>query len=213
MNVLGRPVLDVEVIHSSIMPHSVWVIPIPEQCRPQRPVKLYVANGKCYQDFSEAKRLRREGKRHGLAASPATRAPQSPTTRDEARPSDSGGLHAAQFVFQVLDLVADPGGYLELQLGSGGVHLLAELLDQSDQVHARLTAAHRRGPGGGTRPGGQPGDGCLAAALLTPAAADELRGVRVLADQLIQDVGDPLAQRRGVDPVLDVVGDLLVPAA
>src|ERR1039457_5477753 len=166
------------------MPHSVWVIPIPEQCRPQRPVKLYVANGKCYQDFSEAKRLRRECKRHGLAASPATRSPHPYTIPDEVRPSESGGLHAAQFVFQVLDLVADPGGYLELQLSRGGVHLIGELKDQGDQVHARLTAARGRGRGGGTRPGGQPRDGCLAAALLTPAAADELRGVRVLADQL-----------------------------
>jgi hypothetical protein len=50
-------------------PHSVWCIPFPEGGRPQRPVKLYVANGRCYQDFSEARRLRREGnRRHGLAA-------------------------------------------------------------------------------------------------------------------------------------------------
>ena len=50
-------------------PHSVWVVPFPEGGRPQRPVKLYVANGRCYQDFSEARRLRREGnRRHGLAA-------------------------------------------------------------------------------------------------------------------------------------------------
>src|ERR1035441_7452542 len=80
-------------------------------------------------------------------------APQLPTTRDEARPSDSGGLHAAQFVLQVLDLVADPGGDLKLQLGRGGVHLIGELLDQGDQVHARLTAARGRSGGGGTRPG------------------------------------------------------------
>ena len=42
---------------------------------------------------------------------------------------------------EVLDLVAEPGGHLELQLGRGGVHLLGELPDQRDQVAAGGPAA------------------------------------------------------------------------
>src|SRR5437763_576019 len=49
------------------------------------------------------------------------------------------------------------------------------------------------------------------AAVTTVAAADQLLGVGVLADDLVQDVSDPLAQRLRVDAVGLVVGDLLGP--
>jgi hypothetical protein len=56
----------------------------------------------------------------------------------------AGGLHAAEFVLEFLDLVADAGGDLELQLGRGGVHLVGELADQCDEVAAGLATALRR---------------------------------------------------------------------
>ena len=61
---------------------------------------------------------------------------------------DSGSLHSPEFVLKVLDLVPDPGGDLELQLGGGRVHLLGQLTDQRDQVTTGLAPA-RRGPAGG----------------------------------------------------------------
>ena len=64
--------------------------------------------------------------------------------------SDAGGVHAAQFVLEVPDLVAEPGRDFELQLGGGRVHLLGELGDQPDELAA-----------GGAAPGA--GLGCPAA--------------------------------------------------
>ena len=68
---------------------------------------------------------------------------------------DSGSLHSPEFVLEVLDLVPDPGGDLELQLGGGRVHLLGQLTDQRDQVTTGLAPA-RRGAAGGLV-GGLPG--------------------------------------------------------
>src|SRR5690606_672821 len=59
---------------------------------------------------------------------------------------------------------------------------------------------------------GQTGHGGLATALAATAAED-LLGVGVLPDDLVEDVGDLLAQRARIDAVLGVVGDLLGPAA
>src|SRR5262249_44429904 len=122
--------------------------------------------------------------------------------------SDPGGLHAAELVLEVLDLVPDPGGDLELQLRGGRVLLLGELTDRRDRVSAAL-AARRRAPAGrlvGGLPGprGEPGHRRLAAALLPSAPAEQLLGVGVFPDELVEDVRDALAQRRGVDPVLAV---------
>src|SRR5262249_37034816 len=111
--------------------------------------------------------------------------------------SDPRGLHAAQLVLELLDLVADAGGDLELQLRRCGVHLLGELGDQADEVApghalaAGLTCAGGRKPGAGRHPWHRR----LPPALLPAAASEQLLGVGVLADQLVEDVGDPLAQR------------------
>src|SRR5580693_3357799 len=148
--------------------------------------------------------------------------PDTYHARVRTRGSDAGRLHAPQLVLELTDLVPQPGRHLELQLGRGHVHLLGELLDQLDQVVAsRATAlagqvlAHpgTGGPGRGASPGRQSRYRRLAPALLPPGTPDELVGVGVLADQLVQDVGDLLAQRLRVDAVLGVVGDLLFPAA
>src|SRR5258708_7866386 len=57
--------------------------------------------------------------------------------------------------------------------------------------------------------GGGLGAGRVAAAGLGSGAAGKLPGVRVLAGQLVEDVGDALAQRLRVEAALGVVGDLL----
>ena len=44
--------------------------------------------------------------------------------------------HAAQLLLQVGDLVAEPGGQLELQLGRRPMHLVGQLLDELGQVGA-----------------------------------------------------------------------------
>ena len=64
---------------------------------------------------------------------------RAPTGSGSAPGSDSGGLHAAQFRLEVLDLVAVPGRYLELQLGRSRVHLISGFLDQGDQITARAS--------------------------------------------------------------------------
>src|SRR5579875_1943658 len=53
-------------------------------------------------------------------------------------------LHAAQLVLEILDLISQPCGHLELQLGSGGMHLVGQLGDQRQQILASQTAALRR---------------------------------------------------------------------
>src|SRR5580704_10988011 len=123
--------------------------------------------------------------------------------------SHPGGLHAAQFVLQFPDLVAEPRGDLELQLGRCRVHLLGQLADQADQVlacWAALAGLAAPSPGRGRRrrprARRQSGHRCLAPALLPAGTAEELRGVRVLPGELVQDVRDPLAQRLRVDPAL-----------
>src|SRR5579875_301074 len=66
----------------------------------------------------------------------------------------------------------------------------------------------RAGPAPGA--GRQTGHRALAPALLPAAATQQFRGVGVLPDELVQDVGDPLTQRLRIDTTLGVVGDLLL---
>src|SRR5215831_6426910 len=63
---------------------------------------------------------------------------------------NTGGLHAAQFVLELLDLVPQPRRDLELQLGGGGVHLVGELLDERHQVAARRARVSRGRQGAGS---------------------------------------------------------------
>ena len=61
----------------------------------------------------------------------------------------AGGVHAAQFLLQVGDLVADPGRQLELQVARGGHHLRGQVLDQVGELgarHVRGVAALERRP-------------------------------------------------------------------
>src|SRR6185437_9610870 len=68
--------------------------------------------------------------------------------------SDARGLHAAQLVLELFDLVPDPGRYLELELRGGYVHLVGELGYQRDQVTAGRPATGflARGTGRGPDP-------------------------------------------------------------
>src|SRR5579875_4106310 len=130
----------------------------------------------------------------------------------------AGRLHAPELVLEFLDLVPQPGRDLELELRRCRVHLIGELLYERRQIPARralssvrrvaAARAARRRP----RPRGKPGNRRLAPGLLAPAA-DQLLGVRVLTDDLVQDVGNALAQRLGVHAVGGVVRDLLLTPA
>src|SRR6266702_6461803 len=129
--------------------------------------------------------------------------------------SDARRLHAAQLVLELLDLVPDAGGDLELQFRCGQVHLLGEFGNEGDEVPTGLPATLAWLPAcpcprGQARAGREPRDRRLSPALLPPAAPEELLGVGILTDQLVEDVRDPLPQRHGVEPALAVVGDLLV---
>src|SRR5215469_4026584 len=125
---------------------------------------------------------------------------------------DPGSLHAPKLVLQVADLIPYPGGQLELKLGRGCMHLVSQLGNQRGQVGTRRAAALVGGTGGRPRPRRHARDRSLAATLLATRAAEQLLGVRVLPSELVQDVGDPLAQWLRVDAVLLVVGDLPVAA-
>src|SRR6185312_10991268 len=54
----------------------------------------------------------------------------------QLRLTDTGRVHPAQLLLQLADLVAQPGGDLELQLASRAEHLVVELLDQVGQLRA-----------------------------------------------------------------------------
>ena len=56
----------------------------------------------------------------------------SPTRSLQAR-----GVHAAQFLLQVVNLVADPCRELELEVARGGHHLLGQISDEIGQFGAR----------------------------------------------------------------------------
>src|SRR5215469_17937761 len=79
--------------------------------------------------------------------------------------SDSGRLHAAKLVLQVPDLIANPGGQLELKLGRCRVHLLGELGDEGCKIRASWSAALVAGRGRSC-PRRHAGDRRLATALL-----------------------------------------------
>ena len=114
-----------------------------------------------------------------------------------------GCVHPAELLLQLGDLVAQPGGQLELQLGRRRVHLVGELLDQVGQV--RRAASRRARPRARptlAAPRRQARHRRLAAGLLAPAATEQLLGVGVLAGEQVGDVGDLLAQRLRVDAVL-----------
>src|SRR5690606_20743667 len=138
-----------------------------------------------------------------LDASASRRPP--PTARAAGRGGllDAGLLHVAEFALELLDLVAEAGGELELEVGGGLVHLLGHLLDEALQLLAGPLADQVGGvaadlPGAGR----ETRAGRLAAALLPPGPADEGLGVGVLADEGVEDVGDPLAERLRFDAVL-----------
>src|SRR4051794_2096760 len=139
--------------------------------------------------------------------------------------ADAGHVHSAQFLLEHGDLVADPRGQLELQLPSGPEHLVVEILDQRRQLGPRHAGPRRRRA---ARVGRTLGRAALAAAAgfrhrrlapaHLPAAADdrptravpELTGrVLRLAVDVVEDVGDLLAQRLRVDAPLLVVSHLL----
>src|SRR5258708_19647823 len=54
--------------------------------------------------------------------------------------SDAGGLHAAQFLLELPDLVPESCRELELKLARRRVHLVGQHRDQLDQVLARRAA-------------------------------------------------------------------------
>src|SRR5258708_32803232 len=106
--------------------------------------------------------------------------------------SDAGGLHAAQFLLELPDLVPESCRELELKLGRRRVHLVGQHRDQLDQVLARRAggsrpafgladAAGRRGRPGPRR---RAGDRGLAPALPAAGAAEQLLGVGILAGEL-----------------------------
>ena len=55
-----------------------------------------------------------------------------------------GGPHGAQLLLEVLDLVAQPGGELEVEVLGGGVHLLGELVDEFGEVACAAPASFSR---------------------------------------------------------------------
>src|ERR1700749_710201 len=55
----------------------------------------------------------------------------------QVRSLQTGGVHSAQLFLQIGDLVAEPGGQLELQVTSGRHHLRGEVLDQVGQLGTR----------------------------------------------------------------------------
>ena len=121
-----------------------------------------------------------------------------------------GGPHGAQLLLEVLDLVAQPGGELEVEVLGGGVHLLGELVDELDEVVlCRPGELLAHGGLGGVLASG-PHRGVLMAPVAT---GQEVGGIDVLAGEHVGDVGDLLAQRLRVDAVLGVVGQLLGAAA
>ena len=83
-------------------------------------------------------------------ASRCRRAGQRDQEGGAARPPaailDPGRLHAAQLALELLDLVADAGGRLELQLRGGRVHLLGELLISATRSPRCLAPGQRRSP-------------------------------------------------------------------
>src|SRR5690606_21778970 len=131
--------------------------------------------------------------------------------------ADAGGVHAAQLLLQVGDLVAEPGGELELQVAGRGEHLVGQLLDEVGQFGARHALGVAAGDDAGADRGRGPtglARGALAAGLGAPGTADrDLLALLGLAVDLVEDVGDLLAQRLRVDAVGLVVGDLLRAAA
>src|SRR3712207_116767 len=126
-------------------------------------------------------------------------------------PSGVRGVELAQLLLQLGQLVAQPGGHLELQLAGGGQHLVVHLREEVGQLGswqaldvdaAGLARLLRR----------QPWHRRLAAGLLPARAADQLDVLGVLrgAVDAVEDVDDLLAQRLRVDAALGVVRDLLL---
>src|SRR5687767_14497747 len=50
---------------------------------------------------------------------------------------DADGVHPSELLLELVDLVAQAGGELEVQLAGGVVHLVRELLDQGREVRPR----------------------------------------------------------------------------
>src|SRR3954454_20800450 len=122
---------------------------------------------------------------------------------------DARSIHGAELLLELADLVAEPGGELELQLGSRGMHLVLQLLDEQREIVPRKSGQLRSMLTGSLALAGHPRDRSLAARLGAPAAADQL--LLVTTHDVVEDVRDLLAQRLRVYAVGLVVGHLLVP--
>src|SRR3954451_7537999 len=114
------------------------------------------------------------------------------------------GVHAAQFLLQVGDLVANAAGEFELQVPRGGHHLRGHLLDEVGEFGARhvgrvASLDDSRADRATALARCAPTTGGVAAGA---AHVDRRVGVVGLAVHLVEDVGDLLAKRLRVDPVL-----------
>src|SRR5258708_2914500 len=109
---------------------------------------------------------------------------------------ETRGVHAAQFLLQVVDLVANPRRQLELQIPCGRHHLIVQILDQIGEFGARHIGrvAALEHPGADRPP--RLALRASAAGSVAAGAAD-LDGLAVvgLPVHLVEDVGDLLAQR------------------
>src|SRR4030081_3916155 len=113
----------------------------------------------------------------------------------------SGGL--AQLASQPPDLLPEAGGRLEAQVLGGLVHLLLQGLHETTEVVGRqVVEIEDRGAGGrglSTTPSSPAPSARRGAVALTATGPDH-----------VEDVGDLLAHRLRVDPVLEVVLELLL---
>src|SRR3954454_7983301 len=124
---------------------------------------------------------------------------------------DARSIHGAELLLELADLVAEPGGELELQLSSRGMHLVLQLLDEQRQIVPRKPGELRSMLTGRLALAGHPWHRGLAARLGAAAAADQL--LLVTTHDVVEDVGDLLAQRLRIDAVGLVVGHLLLSPA
>src|SRR4051794_19467341 len=113
--------------------------------------------------------------------------------------ANSRRIHRPQLLLQLVDLIAKARRELELQLCGSSVHLVLKLLDEQREVVAGQAGELGGVLAGGLRLRRHARDGSLAARLTASAAADQL--LLVAADDVVEDVGDLLAQWLRVDAV------------
>src|SRR5688572_8843874 len=97
--------------------------------------------------------------------------------------ADARGLHAAQLLLQLLDLVAQPCRQLELQVAGRVVHLVGQLLDEIGELGARHAGEVLGVPARVAALRAHAGHRRLAARLGAPGAAVLTLGA--LADQAV----------------------------